>query len=141
MSDTLDSTFFIFFQYLFFYTIILNTFNIFNLQKNYISSRKNIFWPEWILKNGDSEKITCPGNITLTLSVFFSVLTDWIFLLKFNQRLLFQSHKKIKLPRLAKFYFVSTWNLFLASILGTQYIEFCWCTSCPITFWVLLESN
>ena len=68
----------------------------FQLTKYYISSRKNIFWPEWILKNGDSEKITCPGHITLTLSVFFSVLTDWIFLLKFNQRLLFQSQEKIK---------------------------------------------
>ena len=98
LRDVRHPRFYIFYLFSIFVFLYYNFEYIqhFQLTKYYISSRKNIFWPEWILKNGDSEKITCPGHITLTLSVFFSVLTDWIFLLKFNQRLLFQSQKKRK---------------------------------------------
>ena len=98
LRDVRHPRFYIFYLFSIFVFLYYNFEYIqhFQLTKYYISSRKNIFWPEWILKNGDSEKITSPGHITLTHSVFFSVLTDWIFLLKFNQRLLFQSQKKIK---------------------------------------------
>ena len=54
-------------------------------------SPRNFFWGLMSVSEWTFRKITSPGDITLTHSVFLSVLTGLIFLLKFNQRLLFQS--------------------------------------------------
>ena len=51
---------------------------------------------------------------------FLSVHTGWIFLLKAKKWQIFKSQEKRK--------------LFLIAILGIQYMEFCWCTYCPIFF-------